>query len=414
MLKHSVFRNASALALIQLLGYVSPFLVYPYLTRILSVSGFGLYAIALSITAVSLIITDFGFALSGASWIAKNKNDIFKVKSYISNVLLIKTILFMVCSICIIVTIGFNPDLQYLKGALTAIIFLLFSQTYQTNWLFQGLERMSLAVYPFIFSRVIFIISVYVLVNGINDVGMAIFLQGLSNLLSVLISGVLLSNQGLRLVTPDIKKCLTIFRENISFFMSRASVSIYTSASAFILGYTSSLHAAAYYSAAEKLYVAGQSLTSTVSQALYPYLSRTGNRKVFFISIVIVIFPLILGVSIASYFSSYFIVLIYGGQFIESARVLNVFLICLVINFIGVSFGYPAFSILNRVDVANKTVYAGALIQLSSLAYLYYTGNITPLTVVYSVLITETCVMSLRVIFYFLISTKNHDYKNKA
>lgn len=83
---------------------------------------------------------------------------------------------------------------------------------------------------------------------------------------------------------------------------------------------------------------------------------------------------------------------------------------CLVINFVGVSFGYPAFSIINRVDVANKSVYAGAVIQLFLLGYLYSIDNITPLTVVYSVLMTETCVMGLRIYFFFGYQIKNKNY----
>ncbi|MDE9614009.1 oligosaccharide flippase family protein [Citrobacter portucalensis] len=406
MFKHSVFRNASALMIMQLLGYVSPFLVYPYLTRVLGVSGFGQYAIALSITAVTLIVTDFGFALSGANWLAKNKDNIDKVNSYISDVLLVKTILFIACSLGVIFLVVLNPNLNYLQNVLISILFLLWSQTYQASWLFQGLEKMSLAVYPFILSRVVFIFTVYLFVNEKKDIDVAIFLQGFSNILSVFISGMLLFKQGLRLVMPAVGRSLTIFRENISFFISRASVSIYTSASTFILGYASSVHSAAYYSAAEKLYMAGQSLTSTVSQALYPYLARTGNKKVLFISVIIVIVPLIFGVTIASYFSTFFITLIYGDLFLESAKILNVFLMCLVINFVGVSFGYPAFSIINRVDVANKSVYAGAVIQLFLLGYLYSIDNITPLTVVYSVLMTETCVMGLRIYFFFRLSNK--------
>ncbi|HCP3666190.1 TPA: oligosaccharide flippase family protein, partial [Escherichia coli] len=48
MFKHSVFINATALFFMQLLGYISPLLVYPYLTRVLGISGFGQYAMAIS------------------------------------------------------------------------------------------------------------------------------------------------------------------------------------------------------------------------------------------------------------------------------------------------------------------------------------------------------------------------------
>lgn len=406
MFKHSVFRNASALIFMQLLGYISPFLVYPYLTRVLGVSGFGQYSIALSITAISLIVTDFGFALSGAHWLAINKNRISKINSYISNVLLIKSVLFFICIIGVFFIITYSSQLNYLKQLLLPIVFLLFSQTYQASWLFQGLERMALAVYPFIFSRLVFIITIYIFVNTKSDVSIAVCLQGLTNILSVMIGGYLLSKQGLKFIKPDLVESLNIFKTNISFFISRASVSVYTSASTFILGYTTNVHSAAYYAAAEKLYTAGQSLTSTVSQALYPYLSRTGDKKVFYIAVFAVVFPLILGVLLFTYFSSDIIILIYGPSFSESTQIFDVFLICMIVNFIGVSFGYPAFAIINRVDIANKSVYFGAIVQVFILLCLYYSNSISPLNVVLSVLATETGVMGLRVYFYFLLSKK--------
>lgn len=409
MFKHSVFINATALFFMQLLGYISPLLVYPYLTRVLGISGFGQYAMAISITALSFIITDFGFALSGANWLAKNRNKTKEVKHYLSNVCLLKFIFFALCSVISSLVIITSQQLSYLLHSIPAIIFLLFSQTFQMNWLFQGLEKMSLAIYPFVISRIIFILTVFIFVKYKADVNIAIFLLGFSNLLSVIISACLLAREGLSFCKPSFRDSFNILKNNISFFLSRASVSIYTSASAFILGYTTNVHAVAYYSAAEKLYTAGQSLTGTVSQALYPYLSRTGNKNIFNIALIIVMLPLTIGIGIAFIFSSELINLIYGTAYSESIPILKIFLICLIINFIGVSYGYPAFAIINRIDVANKTVYMGGIFQISSLLYLYVNDIISANSVAISVLMTETFVMCLRILFYYIFSKNAHD-----
>ncbi|EEY5800625.1 O100 family O-antigen flippase, partial [Escherichia coli] len=93
----------------------------------------------------------------------------------------------------------------------------------------------------------------------------------------------------------------------------------------------------------------------------------------------------------------------------ESIPILKIFLICLIINFIGVSYGYPAFAIINRIDVANKTVYMGGLFQISSLLYLYVNDIISANSVAISVLMTETFVMCLRILFYYIFSKNAHD-----
>ncbi|MFB9998018.1 oligosaccharide flippase family protein [Providencia rustigianii] len=73
-------------------------------------------------------------------------------------------------------------------------------------------------------------------------------------------------------------------KSSYTYFLSRASVVIYTSASTFIVGSYSGLNQAALFSSAEKLYQAGQSITSPVSQAIFPHIARTGE-KIYYINL---------------------------------------------------------------------------------------------------------------------------------
>ncbi|WP_409339321.1 oligosaccharide flippase family protein, partial [Providencia rustigianii] len=66
-----IYKNILSLTLIQLFNYISPLLVLPYLSRTLSIDGFGLLMLSMSMISICLVISDFGFNLSSTYWIAK-------------------------------------------------------------------------------------------------------------------------------------------------------------------------------------------------------------------------------------------------------------------------------------------------------------------------------------------------------
>ncbi|HEE8951078.1 TPA: oligosaccharide flippase family protein, partial [Providencia rettgeri] len=192
-------------------------------------------------------------------------------------------------------------------------------------------------------------------------------------------------------------------KDSLMFFLSRASVSIYTSASTIIIGNYSSLNQAAFYSASEKIYNAGQGILYPISQALYPYLSKNKDAKYFFYILFSLVTVLVVAVIVISLFTPILLSVFYGKEYEKAYPIMNIFLCILIINFLSSNFGYPAFTLINRLDIANKTVIIGGFLQLILLTLIYNYSYITAFTVVLSVLITELFVLCSRVaIFVYL------------
>lgn len=403
-----VFKNTSILFFIRILGYLIPFMVYPYLSRVLGVTGLGTYAMAVSVSGFILIITDFGFSVSGAQWIARHRKNKDSVAEYLASVLLLKIFLTLGCFLFIMLAMTIIPSLIKLQSLMLPVGFLLGSQSFQSEWIFQGMEKLSLVIYPFLISRIFFIISIFALVSNKHDVILAINLLSFSHLLALLISSYQLHKMGFFLIMPAISQVKQLVYGNVMFFLSRISSGIYNSASTFIVGLHNGSHAAGIYSAAEKLYQAGQALSSPLSQALYPYVTRTGDRGLLYILVCIVIIPLIILCLLLSVFAGEIISLIYGDAFITAASILKIFLICSVVSFVSMNFGYPAFSAINRVNVANATVMAGGFLQLNSLVVLALAGRLNSLTVAGSILLTEIIVLFLRLSLFFCLLRKNN------
>ena len=68
-------KNILLLLFMQGANYLIPLMTFPYLTRVLGVSQFGLYAVILTLSQYFVLVTDFGFNLRASKRIAQSNGD---------------------------------------------------------------------------------------------------------------------------------------------------------------------------------------------------------------------------------------------------------------------------------------------------------------------------------------------------
>lgn len=403
MSSKTILKNTFALVLVQFANYLAPLLVFPYLSRVFSVNTFGLIMVALSLCSIGFLITDYGFNLSATYWIAKHKSNIERVSKYVGAAFVIKVIIFgFYCAALLVYGLFGDQGLAAHREMLFLIGCVVFSQTFQPLWFFQGIEKMKNVTLYMVASKLSYLLIVLAIVNGENDKSLVLISLCASNVLATLIALLAIYHEGYRIKLPTFILIRYVFETSTSFFFSRIAVSLYTSASTFIVGSYAGLQPAAMYSAAEKLYLAGQSITSPVSQALYPYLARTKDKKMLFKFIIFTLPIIVCGCLIVDYSASFWLRLLYGSGFDAAAPILQVFLACTIVTFISINLGYPAFAAIKKVKLANNTVLLGGSMHITLLALLYFTNNITAIHVAICVLITETCVLVSRCFLLYL------------
>ncbi|WP_162627181.1 oligosaccharide flippase family protein [Aeromonas media] len=393
-----LYSNIVALIFVQLSNYLAPLLVLPYLSRVLGVDGFGVIAIALSACAIALIATDFGFNLSATYWIAQNRDDEVCISQYIGAIFFIKVVL---CFIFLMLLWGYSEishgNLLSKHYLIPWIGFVVVSQTFQATWFFQGIEKMNNVTFFTVTAKLSYLLLVFCFVDTVGDERWVLICLAISNVFASFFSMFLIYKEGYAVKFSGYSYAWRVFKDSAPFFLSRAAVSVYTSASTFIIGSISGAHQAAIYSSSEKLYQAGQGVTSPITQSLFPYITRSKDIATFYRVVFLSAIPMTIGCIVCYLYAGDILGMFYGADFVSSTKVLQVFMICLVVNYISVNFGYPAFSSIGRVDVANKTVMLASLIQFLSLSVLFYLNDISAYNVAISVLIVECIVMFLRV-----------------
>ena len=402
--------NFFSLSVLQIFNYAAPVVLIPYLTRILDIEEFAAVMIALSSVVVCYTLTDYGLSLSATHKISRRRDNKMYIDMLIARIFTAK-ILLVSFALSILFVISTLPQQLAYKHIFWAGALAIVAQAYQPLWLFHGLERMkNFAVYMAIVKLVHIALTVTLVSNSGDGVWVLVSLST-SNLLGTVISLYMARKLGYNLSFAKVSEAWLELRESFQFFFSRAAVLIYTSAGPIIVG-MSNLQQAALYSTAEQGYKAGQAITSSVVQAMYPYMAKEKNWHIFFSALAGVVCCMLIGLLIVHLAAETIIVVIFGEDYAEAADVLIIMALTLVINATSALFGYPACAAVNKLKIANMSVSIGAAIFFALLLFIFSTNNITAISVAYAILIVEVIVLFIRLTFvalevYKIVPSKN-------
>ena len=412
--KKRLASNFFSLSVLQIFSYVLPLLTLPYLVRVLGVETFGLVAFATAFITFFNILVDYGFNLSATREVSIHRENKDKITEIYSSVLSIKFILIFV-SFVIFSFIVFTFEKFSSHSMLYFITFIsVIGQALFPIWYFQGMERMKYITIINIFSKVVFTIAIFVFVHEESDYLMVPLLTGLGILIGSLYALYIIKKDfHQKFVLQTIKTMMIHFKDSSQFFLSRVSVSIYTSANAFVLGLFTNNTMVGYYSIAEKLYMAIQSLYGPITQALYPYVAKERNIKLFKKIFYSVVGLNILGVVFLYFFGEYIFTFLFTQEIgIESINIFNIFLIANLIVVPSILIGYPFLGALGFAKYANMSVIYASIMHLFGLSLLIITDNITIFSVALMVIITQLVDFIYR--FYGLYKHKLWNIKKEG
>lgn len=392
----SLFSNTSALFAIQIANYILPFLLIPYLTRVLGVEGYGVVAFGLAMVQIAYVITDYGFSLSATYQIAKQQDNKLELRKIISAVMLCKLGLLLPATIALSLFILFQEKYAAYQTFFWLLLLPIIGQTFQPIWFFQGIERMTFITLYTVASRLLYLVLTVCWVTSQSDHHWVAIANGLSAIAAATIGIGAMLKLGYWPIWCGWAYVRKTFKESTEFFWSRAAVSTYTAGGAFFLGLVSSPTQVAYYSAAEQLYRGGQSLFSPVSQALYPHMAKHRNFPLFFKILKFVIALGLAGLVGGVLVGHWAIQFIFGPDFAPAYPVLVIFMITFTITAPSILLGYPFLGALGNSKAANVSVILAGLVQLMLLAACYFTGFHQAVHIAVTVLFVETFVLVYR------------------
>lgn len=391
-----LLENFTSLSVIQIMSYILPLITLPYLVRVVGVEKYGLITFAIAVMNFFRILTDYGFNLSANRDISVHRDDQSKISEIFSSVMIIKIFLMIISFLILLIIVNFDPFKE------NRIIYILsfgivLGNVLFTPWFFQGMEKMKYITILNIVSNIIFTALIFVVVRNQSDYLYVPFINSIGPIFIGCISlRIIIKEFKVQLSNPGFNSLKKTFKGSTEFFLSRASVTIYTSSNAFFLGIFTDNVLVGYYSAAEKLYIAAQNLYQPIIQTLYPFMANKKDKilykKIFWFVIVINICLCIF----LFFYSDYIIQILFGKGFQESIEVFKIFMITLLVVVPSILLGFPFLAALGYQKYANVSVIIGSLFHLIAvIIILNFYPNIYLVALL--VLITETIVLLIRV-----------------
>lgn len=317
--------NIAALGGMQIANYLAPLITLPYLTRVLGVEGFGKLAFVQVVMAILILLTDYGFSWSATRQIAANKNNpdliskIFSVTWATQWALVVGTaILFGLAVINV-------PVLKQDAMLMAAGFLMVIGNVLFPIWLLQGLERMREVALMQVIGKLVSVVLIFTLVKSKNDIISAVIIYGVGPVIAGFMSLVWLrSKDVVRLQYFSAHDLQATFLEGGNYFISTAFISFYTSLIPLILGLVAGQVALSYFSLADRIRRAIQSLLSPVSQSLYPrmsylYKNNPDSARAILKKSALAIFIILGALSIILYIFSGPIIYLLGGQKFDPA-----------------------------------------------------------------------------------------------
>lgn len=397
--KKRLFSNFFSLTILQMVNYALPLLTLPYLVRVLNVETYGLVMFAQSFILFFNILVDFGFNLSATKDVSIYRDDKDKLTEVYSSVIIIKCLLILVSLVLLTLIISFSGKFSENKSIYYLSFLWVVGQALFPVWYFQGIEKMKYITIVNIVAKFLFTGCIFVFVKENSDYLLVPLFNGLGLVIAALIA--------LWIIHVSLKQKISwqkfptlwfYFKQSSVFFLSRASLSMYTSANSFVLGLFSSNAIVGYYAIADQLYKALQAFYTPLSQVLYPYIAKEKNiglfKKIFKFSVILNV----IGIFILFFIVKDVFELLFTQKIgMESITVFNIFLVASLIVVPSILLGYPFLGALGYSKEANLSVIYASILHILGLVLLILFHQITLYSVAYMVLVTEIFVFVYRI-----------------
>ena len=216
-------------------------------------------------------ITDYGFNRTATRDVAIYKNNPEKISKIFSTVLATKLVICIISMVILIFLLQVVPLFHFhYKLYLLAFSFVL-GQVMLVNWFFQGMEKMQYMAFAGLFSRLVFVILVFVFIRGKNDTPLFIFFMGAGNMIAGCISiYVVIRMYKLKLIKPAWADIMQEVRNGWQVTITNLSMITCQYIGIFILRIFTNDTLVGYYSIAEKIYFAMKQMMEIFSQTIYP------------------------------------------------------------------------------------------------------------------------------------------------
>jgi PST family polysaccharide transporter len=274
MSRAGIGRNFVAMMVWQVGNYLVPLLTFPYLTRVLGVSQFGVLGFATAIAAYGIALTEWGFNLSGPRATIECRDSQDALNRLVWTTMGAKACLGLLSFGAVLLILQFVEHGASIGTVVLLSWLTVLGNVITLNWLFQGLERFSLFATVSLIGRFLTLPLTFIWVKAADDVAIAAGIQAAASVLTGLLSLAVAWRIGvLKRPAASWQTMFERLRQSADMFVATASVSLFSATNSIMLGAMAGTYQVGIYSAADKIKTVGNMIPAQVNTVLYPRVS---------------------------------------------------------------------------------------------------------------------------------------------
>lgn len=379
-MKHNTFyKNTLWQYGLQILKYLFPLLLIPYLTRILGTEGYAVYAYVLSFMGVVQTIADFGFTLSGTKKVVDLRGDTAALSRLVGAITVARLMLLCGLFFCVMVVTRFIPIMAENTVYVIWAFFATAGRTVLPDFIFQGNERMGPLTTRYFASKGVQVALTILLVRGPGDLILVAVADVLSEIVDIAWSYRAQKRMfGVGIARPTFKESFEELRVSAIYCVSNVSSSLFSGFTTVIIGLAiTSKTDIAFWSLTLTTVNAVQSLYTPIANSLYPNMIK--NRDFGFArKLALVALPvLVLGIVAYCALSKPIMLVLGGPEYVGGAHVMWMISPIFIFSFYGILIGWPVLGAMGHVkELTVSTLFTG-IVNVVSLLALYLAGLIT-------------------------------------
>jgi O-antigen/teichoic acid export membrane protein len=248
LLQNKRIKNLFIYGIGQAINLISPLLVMPYLIAICGKEGLGKIGVGFSFALIFNVLVDYGSYINGTKEISINRNNPEIIKKKIVSIYLMKFFLIVILMFLAFLLIYFVPFFNKEHAVFFFSFSYVIGQLINPTWVFQGLENYKWISLINIFSKIIYVMGVFIFIGKKDDyiyvnayLGLGLIVSSIVGLIS------LIKKYNLRLYQNTSKDALVLLKEEFSLTFSQLFLSFYQYLPIMIISYVGGNNMAGQY-----------------------------------------------------------------------------------------------------------------------------------------------------------------------
>lgn len=406
-----LIENIISLFTIKGLEYILAFITFPYLVRVLQVENFGAVVFVQGIIQYFVLFTDYGFNLLGPKEIAQH--DSIKERGKIfANIFCAKLILLLISSIVFICMLMGAKYINDIDIILYSVIYLMvIGNVIFPIWFFQGIQQMRYITIVNIIGRFLSVACIFYFVKAPSDYILAGLFQAIVPLIAGICSWIILWKKYREVfILPKFQSVKQVFIDAWEIFTSTIAINLYTASNIVFLGLLTNNTIVGYFSGAQKIIQNINQLISPVTQAIYPYVSKTAsnskNEALNFLRKIVLILGggNFIGSILIFIFAEWIVDVLLGAGYEQSVLLLRILAFLPFIISLSNIFGIQTMLVFGMKKQFNKVLLSAAIVNTVIVLPMIYFYQAIGVSV--SMTITETFVT---LSMYYILRKNNID-----